>query len=268
MRDWVIPAPLSQPVPRKVKMTGRTFTGILAFSFILCALIIIGAVLGRPDQTLKMLEERGIEISGTVTALQHFHGTRRGSSAAIDYIYQPKELAGKPDRIVHVHSPISLQNYGTLRVGGAVPLIYDPLNPQSAELKSVAEFHRNYKGPKWWVVVLLILAIPIGFIVIVLAYLAWAYVREKNLLRWGKPAKATILQQYEEAYRGSSTSKVTYTFQDDHGATWMGLATIPLGGVDDPRPNPDLAEIPTALYDPRNSANNMLYPGNAAELKQ
>jgi hypothetical protein len=266
MRDWVIPAPLSQPVPRKVKMTGRTLTAILVFSLAPCALIIMSVLLGHPDQTLKMLEARGIEISGTVTALQHFHSTRRGGAASIDYIYQPKELAGKPDRIVHVNSPISMQNYGTLRVGGTVPLIYDPLNPQSAELKSVAEFHRNYKGPRWWVVVLLLLTIPIGCFVSILAYLQWAYVREKNLLRSGKAAKATILQQYEEAYRGNSTSKVTYTFQDDHGATWMGLATIPLGNTGDPRPNPDLIEIPTAVYDLRNSANNMLYPGSAARL--
>lgn len=267
MRDWVIPAPLSQPVPREVKMTGRTLTAILVFGFILCALIVMSVLLGRPDRTLTMLEARGVEISGTVTALQYFPGTRRGSAASIDYIYQPKELAGRPDRIVHVNSPISMESYRTLRVGGTVPLIYDPLNPRRAELKSVAEYHRNYKGPPWWVVVLLILTIPIGCIVGILAYLLWAYIREKNLLRSGKTARATILQQYEETYRGNSTSKVTYTFQDDRGATWMGLATISLGGADDPRPNPDLIEVPTAVYDPRNSANNMLYPGSAAELR-
>lgn len=67
MRGWVIPAPLSQPVPRKVKMTGGRLTGVMMVGFGLCALIIMSALLGRPDQTLTILEARGVEIPGIST---------------------------------------------------------------------------------------------------------------------------------------------------------------------------------------------------------
>src|SRR5579859_5408827 len=137
MSDWVIPAPLSQPVPRRVKMTGRFIAGLLVLALVPGALIVIfifGLLI--PDHQRLMFEARGVGIDGKVLDLEPGHGTGRNSGPTIRYIYSPKELAGAPDPIVHGEIAIPLQDYRALRIGKPVPLVYDPLNPKHAALKS------------------------------------------------------------------------------------------------------------------------------------
>jgi hypothetical protein len=267
MRDWVVPAPLSQPVPRKVRMTGATFAALLLIpAFFSVPFIIFYFAAFVPAQQEKMLETQGVDIFGRVVGLPDPGGAGRGyHGPRVEFIYAPKELAGTPDRIVHGWNAVSEEEYETLRVGVVVPLVYDPARPEHALLKSIVEARRLRKGPRWEPLVVFLTAL-MAIIMTPILILPWMFFRQKRLLQWGKAARATIIGRSESTYKGNSTSSVTYSFQDDRGASWTGQTTISLGRPDDPRPSPDLIEVPTAVYDPRNGARNMLYPGSAWTL--
>lgn len=156
-----------------------------------------------------------------------------------------------------------------MRVGGVVPLVYDPLRPDRVALKSTVDANRLRKHPPWvpvLVLMILFLGVPLALLI---SYIVFIYLRERRLLRGGKLARATIVGESEYVYRSLSRSDATYTFQDHRGAVWTGLSK---GSVwrnpDDPRPDPDLIEVPTAVYDPRNSARHMLYPGSFWSLAE
>ena len=269
MSDWVVPAPLAQPAPRKVGMTGL-WVGMMWLVGVLFSLpvVMLGAGILGEEYQLKTLETRGKDISGTVVALQPaVTGRGRGNHGPlVDYLYEPKELAGKPDHIIHGERVATPSQYRILRTGGTVPLVYDPKRPEEAELASRVEAYRLGKDtsgvPRS---PLFIAVIPVGF----LSFLLWHHLRERQLLRWGKAAQASIIGEVEYNSRGR-WSKVLYTFEDERGSTVHG-EKAGLARANDPRP--DFIEYrqrylanPTAIYDPRNSARHMLYPGGTAKL--
>lgn len=258
MRDWVIPPPLARPVPRRARPTWRTYAVLLVMvGVIIVPLYGFYTLVLVPWHQKKMLEARSVEISGTVVARQQASNDRRGNynDPFIVYVYTPKELSNTPNHDVRVGHYVSEEVYLAYRLGDAVPLVYDRADPKHAVPKST-------KSPPSNTGVLALIFLPfIGFWAILSAWMLWLQLRERWLLRWGKAAKATITGESEDVYKGARNAKIAYTFQDDSGARWTGQATIPMGRADDPSPLPELIGLPTAIYDPRNGAKNMLYPG-------
>lgn len=92
-----------------------------------------------------------------------------------------------------------------------------------------------------------------------MAYMLWIYFKERKLLMWGHAAAATI------ADRSSSiANRATYQFMDACGKTVEGVAYLPsktqLKRDKVRKYLAKITDIPTALYDPRDSSKNMLYP--------
>jgi hypothetical protein len=219
-----------------------------------------------PEHQTKMLETRGIDISGTVAALQPRHRVWRGFRGPyVDYIYQPKELIGKPNRTARAESTISEQEYGALRIGATVLLVYDPLHPDHAQLKNFVEAHRLRKGRPYWVSGLVLVTLFPGLMLsLIMPFMLAPYFGEKRLLKWGKAAKATIVGEFEFPSGDGKKLALTYRFDDDCGVAVKGQATIYLGPADDPHPNPMTM---TVVYDPRGSERNMLYPGSTVRIR-
>jgi len=268
-RDWSQPSLLTREPPRKVAMTGLWvgMMWLISILFGLPVIVFAAAILGE-EHELKTLETRGVDISGTVVRLQPaVTGRGRGDHVPlVGYSYEPKELAGKPDRVIHGERGAAPSEYRTLRPGGMIPLVYDPKHPEQAELKSRVEAHRLGKEtPAFPRGLLLFAVIPAG----ILSYMFWNHLQEKRLLRWGKAARATIIGEVGYQARGK-WSRIIFTFQDESGNTVRG-EKAGLARGDDPRPDfvqhrQSFLANPTVVYDPRNSARNMLYPGSAAKL--
>jgi hypothetical protein len=272
MGDWTMPLPLSRPPPpRSVRMSGvwLSLVILIVVVFSIPVAVLTATAFGVAHE-IKALEKRGIDVAGTVVDLHaaiEGHG-RSNHGPLVDYTYEPKEYAGKPDHTIHTERVASQAEYPGLRIGGAVAVVYDPLNPERSELKSRVE---GYSVGKDSAVVppalLLMFVIP----AVITAVVLWNYFGEKRLLRWGKATRATIIGEVEYQGRRGKMARVMYTFEDDQGATLQG-EKAGLATQDDERP--DFVEHrlrflrnPTAVYDPRNSARNMLYPGDAAILR-
>jgi len=252
-------------------MTGL-WVGLIWLVVIISSLpiIVIGAAILGSEREMKVLETRGRDISGAVVAL-HPAVTGRGRAdhgPEVDYSYEPKELADKPDHMIHSERVASPSEYRTLKIGGPVSLVYDPTHPEHSELGSTVDAHRLHKGRGDFPFALLFfLAIPAGIV----SWMLWTYFREKRLLRWGTAARATVIAEVDYESRGR-WSRIIYTFRDESGSTVRG-EKAGLARANDPRPKfiqyrQSFLANPTAVYDPRNSARNMLYPGSAAKLVQ
>jgi hypothetical protein len=89
------------------------------------------------------------------------------------------------------------------------------------------------------------------------------------VLQWGKAAPARIIDKYEIETRSGRGAKLRYNFEDDHGVTREGKKSPPVS--DDPHPGftderARYLDNPTAVFDPRNSKRNTLFPGTLALL--
>ena len=96
------------------------------------------------------------------------------------------------------------------------------------------------------------------------------YKYEKYILQYGEIAFASIAREYEYDSRTGMLSEVTYSFMDRSGNVVAGSRK----GVPAPYSQRDeLNEIraqilsnPTALYDPKDSSKNILYPPRFVSL--
>jgi hypothetical protein len=232
--------------------------------------IILGIAIFGEEHELKMLANRGADISGTIVRLQPpvTDRGRNNHGPLVDYNYEPAELAGKPDYIIRDERGVASSEYEVLRTGRSISLVYDPKRPDQSQLKGRVEAYRL--GKDWGAPprsLLLVAVIPFGLVCLML----WQYLRERRLLRWGRVTKATIIGEVEYENHGK-WSRVLYSFENESGETVRGKK----GGLarsDDPRPNfiqhrERCLANPIVFYNTRNSAQNMLYPGSAAKLAQ
>ena len=270
MSDWVIPAPLTRPVPRKVAMSEQALilTAVIVGVFGLLFIALIGISISGEFE-LRGLEKRGVEVSGTVVGLAPAvtGQGRNDHGPLLDYTYEPPEYALKPDRVIHAEKQVSQALFQTLTAGARIPLVYDPLHPEHSQMESFIAAHRlGQTPPTLSPSLLLITLIPIGLLFTALQ----GHFREKRLLRWGKAAKATIIGEFEYTVKRRPMAKVIYSFEDERGVVRQGE----MGGLparDDPS-EPFFHERqrflanPIVVYDPRDSRRHMLYPGAGAKL--
>jgi hypothetical protein len=266
MDDWIVPAPLARPVPRKVRMTRQRLVLTVFLMLSACspfALFANGILI--PAHQLTLLAARGTDIAGTVVGLTPGYPSRaRGYHGPWGaFVYAPKEFRGQPDGTVHVNLKISPADYAALIVGRPVALVYDPLDPKYVEMKSVVEYRRHRTGRPYWVSgLILVLLIPGIVAALTMPFVLEPYFRQKNLLKWGTAAKVTIVSRIDLKVEKGTRIALNYTFQDESGAFRRGETDL-FQGDNETIPLPS-----TVVYDPHQSDRNMLYPGSAAALKE
>jgi hypothetical protein len=267
MTEWVMPEPLAKPAPRKVRMSGGYLGLFVGFATSLGLLLLLCLILiAVSANNVAVLARRGGVITGTVTSFQRL-ASKQGELYRVGYRFEPPELTHAFVKSESGDFEVGASGAQAFRVGESVSLIYDPLKPDRAMLPAELKARiRNGNGPLVWLS-LGFLGLPIliwGMLLVVF------YQRQKRLLRWGKCAPAKIVDERHYETRGGPIAKVTYAFKDDKGATVTGkfdglpVHNDPLGISDDRRAR-HLAN-PIAVYDPRNSRRNTLYPGTIARL--
>lgn len=100
----------------------------------------------------------------------------------------------------------------------------------------------------------------------------WRCRKERGLLAFGPATSATILGADLYSRRYGRVCDVAYRFVDVAGAKVDGMSRdqpsepVARGDSRAYQPRRRLFDNPTALYDPRNSARNTLYPPLFAEI--
>jgi len=215
---------------------------------------------------MKKLDTRGVDIVGTVVGLTPGHPSRaRGYHGPWgEFTFAPKERSEAPDSIVRIKLKISQGDYEALSVGKPVSLVYDPLDPENVVTKRVMELRRHRTGRPYWVSgLIIVLLIPGILMALIMPFVLGPYFRQKNLLKWGKAAKVTIVRRIDLPVAKGTRIAINYTFHDENGVVRSGETDLFQEDYEVPRTIP----LPsTVVYDPRRSDRSMLYPGSAAEL--
>jgi hypothetical protein len=264
MEDWVFPSPLARLVPRKVRMTRQRMglTVLLAAGLCVPFMLFADGIL-VPEYRMNKLDARGIDIVGTVVGLTPGYPSHaRGYHGPWgEFIFVPKELSKLAGPAARVKLKISQRDYEALSVGKPVSLVYDPLDPENVETKRVMELRRYRTGRPYWVSgLILVLLIPGMLAALIMPFVLGPYFRERNLLKWGKAARVTIVRRIDLPVEKGTRVALNYSFQDENGMIRRGETDIfQEDGATAPLPS-------TVVYDPRRSDRSMLYPGSAAEL--
>lgn len=267
MADWVMPAALSQPMPRKVSMNGCL--GGLFILFAMMAGMIVSLILviaAASSHKTSVLEQRGVEITGNVFSRHIVQGKNNDQTYFIDYRFEPPELSHEAVVFEGDEVQVRASLYYAAGIGDPITVIYDPERPDRSML--LATFNAE-KGHSIWPAVWIACAVIGGPALVIGSLFVFRYRREKHVLQWGKAAPAKIIGEYEVQTRYGRNAKVTYSFEDDNGVTRENTRSLPIS--DDPRPgfNDERARYlnnPTAVFDPRNSKRNVLFPGTLLQL--
>jgi hypothetical protein len=266
MSDRTVPEPLTRPVPRAVRINGDylgLFIGFSAFAAFLFMIVLL--VTAASSHKTSALKERGVTIMATVTSYRLIDP--RNQNYMIDYRFDPPELSNSMVKSASGEFSMNYPNLKELVVGHPFRVIYDPLKPDRS--MPLAYFRASAKHSDWplvWVA-----AGALGLPMLVWgSLLLMTYRHQRRLLRWGKFAPATVVDEQHYRTRGGPIAKVTYAFEDDKGVTVTGrsgalpVRNDPLGIGDDRRAR--YLANPIAVYDPGKSRRNLLYPGSVAHL--
>jgi hypothetical protein len=246
--------------------------GCLGGLFILFAMMagmivsLIWIIAAASAHDISVLAKRGTTITGNVLSHRAEKGKNNSFSYFIDYRFQPPELSGQSVIFEGDEVQVSAPQYYAAGDGGPITVIYDPERPSRSML--LASFNARQKQSAWalaWIGS----AVIGGPTIVIGALYGFYYRREKRVLQWGKAAPAKIIGEHEVATRSGRVAKVSYSFEDDHGVTRRNTRSLPVSG--DPRPGfveerERYLINPTAVFDPRNSKRNVLFPGTLLQL--
>jgi hypothetical protein len=236
---------------------------IVMVPMFLMLIVLVAATFGS-DRRMHALGERGTGTLATVTKLtvdpeRHEH--------RVYYTFQPKEFAGRPYSTIHGDDMDVPQEFYRLGIGGTVPIVYDPKDPDRSALRwSVERARGRNPWPVVWIVGAIIILLPCLTGGILCVPYLWA----RHLLRWGKIAEATITGEAPRPGSGGYVSVVSFQFQDDKGETVNGEnAWVPSAST----PYPETMALRrkvlgnrTVIFSPRNSRWHVLYPSSFARL--
>ncbi|HZB91560.1 MAG TPA: DUF3592 domain-containing protein [Stellaceae bacterium] len=210
----------------------------------------------------QILKTRGVTTEGRVVNLHMSYGKR--TYYYVDYRFTPLLSPGAEPSTREIDELVGEADYGMLRIGDAVPVIYDPVDLDRSALNFRDRVH---KGDPFAIMPFIlwseffVIGISCG-IPLILSFRR--YYKEKNLVRWGCAAPATITGEKETGVGRRRALRVTYTFTDAHGRTVQGVCKG-FASRNDAREKfsqfrSAIGDSPTALYDPRNSTRSLLYP--------
>jgi hypothetical protein len=271
MADWVMPAALAQPMPRKVSMNGWSGVAVILIAILVGVTVsLMLAVTAVRSHKISVLEQRGVETTGHVSGVRITYG-RNSRSYIVDYNFEPVELSHQAVTFEGGESEVSADVYNAdlyfaVRDGRPVAVIYDPDMPDRSML--MAEFNVA-KAHNIWLLVGPACAVIGGPTLAFSLLFAIRYRREKYVLQWGNAAPAKIIGEDKTATRSGWVAVVRYRFEDDKGVARENTTSLPVRN--DPRPDftDERARYlgnPTAVFDPRNSERNVLFPGTLLQL--
>ena len=200
-----------------------------------------------------VLSIRGVHGTGVITRL-HVDAVKRGSIYAVDYRF------GLPTKTIRLDSysatgTVTAAAYGRLAVGQNVPIIYDPQKPDRSELVIDDPADRS----SFFTASAVLLLVSVLLLIVAISASLRTFFKERWLLRWGRPAEATILCTRPYVYaRGSVRTAVAYGFSDNSNQRRQDEC---LGFPRDLKQGdfPEVFSNPTVLFDPRDSQRNVLY---------
>jgi hypothetical protein len=175
--------------------------------------------------------------------------------------------------IYHDKEMTNFERYTKLRIGDSIPIVYDPLSPSRSDLNFEDKIHTTDPFANIFPLDIF----PLGLFIIIWIILMFIffpiYYKQKNLVKRGRVAAATIIDEKEVRSQFGVAATLTYRFTDTDGKIVQGIRqrlpskTARRSGYRLTRFWDDRIAVwaaarnnPTVVYDPRNSTKNMLYP--------
>lgn len=270
MNHWTAPPELTASTPRKVRLSGayQSLITLVVIVVMLPALAVI-ADSGFALYTKASLRARGVITDGTVVNLYVTRHKAR-DQYHLKYRYELLDNPAHESRPFDKYAFVSSDEYRSMTVGDKVRVIYDPLDPDRA-IPNIGKSGANMPLLRPSLLLTLVgLALLVVLVASSVTLALLQYIRERRLLRWGRAAPATILDQRRRYGQMPRWPAVSFEFMDDVGRTIGGTQTyIPrrwdlrLRFV---KYRPSIFSNPTVLFDPGASDHNLLYPTILAEL--
>ena len=256
---------INQPLPRRV---GVGFKPILlaVFVTVVCGIIAylsVGIDLGKGREN-EILKTRGVATQGSVEELRVSQG-RRSTTYHVDYLFVPSSNS-PPQSTVKGTTVVRHDEYSSLRRGQSVPVIYDPQDSGRSSLDlddtiRTADPYRDFWNRSAWYGLILGAAYATG-----VALAIRLYRKEKWLMMWGSIAEAKIVEEREYAVRHGRRMALTYEFADSQGNKIRGTKrNLPTQDTTSEGWRDQLKKVvlyPVVLFDPNDSARNILYIGD------
>lgn len=272
MPAWCLPAELQTPVPRPARITPQAkLVSAVGFLFFGGLGILLLSFLVPKVETRAALKWHGVDTGGQITQL-FVERSRHGPIYRVAYRYTPPVAATVPhpwdtgERLGV--GEVASWDYRGLRLGMPLPVIYDPRDP-ARSLPNLRDAVRTGSPVSGLEMPILFEGLLLAGCLVVVVFFGRCW-RNRNLLTFGAAARATILGEEEYTTKNQSFSKVTYQFVDACGTTVRGVRkSLPPGiasSGEDLLFRMRVFDNPTVLYDPRNSAHNLLYPPFFAEI--
>lgn len=275
MTPWKLPAELDQALPRQTRLDRNTKLIVCLFVFLFGGVAVVLVVATFQASFAKQqLKQYGAITDGIVTSI---HSTparrsREGMRYTISYSFR---VSARPDR-TEIHSrnsDVSAAVFGPARVGTSMQVTYDRRSPAVSELTAELEADWAHPYDRFRFSALIVLPVFFSPIVLMLIYTRWNYVRDRRLVRWGLAAAAVIVAENEVGSGTSRRTRVTYQFRDRDGHLVIGsrdgLPSRKKLEMANFRAFRDrILDNPTVLYDPANSARNVLYPSFCVAVRE
>ena len=240
--------------PRRVRPLASTRALFLLFLFLLLPVLLLeGIAVGNAVAT-RALQTRGVETVGRLVG-QHTAKMKDGSLLYyVDYRYTPSGGGA-----VVASDRIDAMDYERVRLGDAIPVLYDPLVPDrsAANLRGRVGKRDPYGELRFVSAIAAVFALVL---LVAFGSVRRAVLRERRLLETGMATRGTMTTVEIPWY---GRKRFRYEFRDGLGKSVSGYRlTAKRESVAVQR---RLLEAVTAetvvLYDSRNSSVNMLYPG-------
>jgi hypothetical protein len=259
--QWSLPSELAQAPPRRCAYSPYE-RGMNAALVLLLALFIWLPVSGwLAARSLAALQADGVAVQGVVTDLathERSMSSRLSSggtstSYEVGYEYGGGDGDGSHRRSTNV----SAAQYGSLTVGGPVPVLYERGAPAHSALAfETAPFPglENVIGLE-----LLFCALAL-FCCIGLWRRNALLRRQKKLLMWGQAARMNMAEKTAPPAPGGARTTLSYSFTDARGETVAATAEYSAAAT------AAVEACATVLFDPQDSSSHELYPLRAMRV--
>jgi len=250
--------------PRKIKTPFAT-AGVISMAALLLASPLLTVLAMTAPDTVKYrhLADRGVEGEAIITQLydRSSRSGRRTRYASYHYTIDGRTYAAD-DRLPY-------EKGEDLKADARLRILYDPAEPgHSIVNRGVAvgdRYQQSLEHLEWAG------GITGPFFLFGIVVIAFQYLKQRNLLKWGIATQATIVAEERCQNRNGESITLHYEFTDTTGTVYRGEKEgIPL---------PETAETigrakrqrmmtdPIALYHPRYPGVNALYPLDWVELR-
>jgi hypothetical protein len=242
-----------------VKTTGwfKALVAIFTILFPGVGLVLLGTTYGVSHDK-AVLKDKGVPIMAEVTDLRVEHG-RSGVFYHVGYQFQPPPET----HAYRGNGGVGEYRYSRLRIGDAVPVLYEPGRPSNSGLNFDSTLRTSDPYEMMLPMTAGLVAMFGGIYAVLMGVMFFFYSREKELLQWGRAAPALIIKQEQVGGRRPSMT-ATYQFTDAQGRLVTGIQKgLPSEKkLDWPGFREALERVtrnPIALYDPKDSDKSMLY---------